>query len=144
MTRGKAVKNVIDKFFQKFPDPNVLLNASDEEIGNIIKPLGRNVSYIQAYSLGLWDKRTQGIRTFSKEFMETDWTYPSELHGIGKYAEDCYRIFCCRETTDVKPQDHALRKYLMWRQNPLMETEDIKDIVDTDVKRSKKKVNNIT
>jgi hypothetical protein len=34
--------------------------------------------------------------------------------GIGKYANDAYRIFCCGEFKDVQPQDHALNKYHEW------------------------------
>uniref|UniRef100_A0A2C9K4E5 MBD domain-containing protein n=1 Tax=Biomphalaria glabrata TaxID=6526 RepID=A0A2C9K4E5_BIOGL len=31
------------------------------------------------------------------EFLTKKWTYPIELHGIGKYGNDSYRIFCINE-----------------------------------------------
>lgn len=30
-----------------------------------------------------------------EEYLTKDWVYPEELHGIGKYGNDSYRIFCC-------------------------------------------------
>ncbi|KAG7155269.1 methyl-CpG-binding domain protein 4-like 2 [Homarus americanus] len=34
---------------------------------------------------------------FSEEYLTKDWIYPKELHGIGKYGNDSYRIFCVNE-----------------------------------------------
>ncbi|KAJ8046675.1 Methyl-CpG-binding domain protein 4 [Holothuria leucospilota] len=48
------------------------------------------------------------------EFLTKDWKYPDELHGIGKYGNDSYRIFCVNEWRQVKPQDHMLNKYHDW------------------------------
>ena len=33
--------------------------------------------------------------------MIKDWFYPEELHGIGKYGNDSYRIFCVNEWRQV-------------------------------------------
>jgi len=38
----------------------------------------------------------------------------SHFKGIGKYANDAYRIFCCGEWQGVQPNDHALNKYHEW------------------------------
>jgi methyl-CpG-binding domain protein 4 len=126
MTPGTRVKTVIHQLFQAYGDPNSLLQASDEDIMQILQPLGLQV------------KRTEGIKRFSQEFLTLNWTYPEELHGIGRYANDCYRIFCCGETSTVLPTDHALRKYLMWRMNPFMDIDEIRQLIDSDVKNNKK------
>lgn len=35
------------------------------------------------------------------EYLSKRWRYPIELHGIGKYGNDSYRIFCVNEWKEV-------------------------------------------
>lgn len=35
------------------------------------------------------------------EYLSKSWRYPIELHGIGKYGNDSYRIFCVEEWRKV-------------------------------------------
>lgn len=35
------------------------------------------------------------------EYLSKAWRYPIELHGIGKYGNDSYRIFCVNEWKEV-------------------------------------------
>ena len=35
------------------------------------------------------------------EYLTKDWEYPIELHGIGMYGNDSYRIFCTGEWKEV-------------------------------------------
>ena len=65
-------------------------------------------------SLGLQEKRAKIIIRFSEEFLTKDWHYPKELHGIGKYGDDSYRIFCLGDWKNVKPDDHKLNYYHSW------------------------------
>ncbi|GIY97884.1 methyl-CpG-binding domain protein 4 [Caerostris extrusa] len=48
------------------------------------------------------------------EYINKNWKYPSELHGIGKYGNDSFRIFCVNEWKQVNPRDHMLEKYHNW------------------------------
>ncbi len=78
------------------------------------------------------------------EYLTKQWRYPIELHGIGKYGNDSYRIFCVEEwrqvgvnpamsfavdcvslvkmvnftsglpVLKVTPEDHKLNKYHAW------------------------------
>lgn len=75
------------------------------------------------------------------EYLSKAWRYPVELHGIGKYGNDSYRIFCVEEWRQVSrhfsqilfwggalgcsswhrcllfqvtPDDHMLNKYHAW------------------------------
>ncbi|KAL3184196.1 hypothetical protein MRX96_032312 [Rhipicephalus microplus] len=64
--------------------------------------------------LGLHRKRADIIQKFSEEYLTKEWRYPDELHGIGKYGNDSYRIFCVNEWRKVKPNDHMLNKYHAW------------------------------
>ncbi len=85
MTRGNVVKDIVDKFFQTFPTPQQLLDCADEELAQFIKPLGKVTTafFVLTYA-GLWRKRVQSLKTFTWEFIHNNWTYPIELHGIGK------------------------------------------------------------
>ncbi|XP_048343932.1 methyl-CpG-binding domain protein 4 isoform X3 [Sphaerodactylus townsendi] len=50
----------------------------------------------------------------SDEYLTKQWKYPIELHGIGKYGNDSYRMFCVNEWKEVQPQDHKLNDYHAW------------------------------
>lgn len=50
----------------------------------------------------------------SEEYLTKEWVYPKELHGIGKYGNDSYRIFCVNEWRKIKPSDHMLNFYIDW------------------------------
>lgn len=43
-------------------------------------------------AVGLWY-----LCLFLEEYLTKQWRYPVELHGIGKYGNDSYRIFCLGE-----------------------------------------------
>lgn len=47
----------------------------------------------------------------SKEFLSWDGKDATELHGIGRYGSDSYRIFF-KKQYDIKVTDKELRKYL--------------------------------
>jgi len=36
-----------------------------------------------------------------EEYLTKSWCYPRELHGIKKYGDDAYRIFCINEWKQV-------------------------------------------
>ena len=65
-------------------------------------------------TLGLHEKRAKIIIRFSEEFLTKDWNSPKELHGIGKYGDDSYRIFCLGDWKNVTPNDHKLNHYHTW------------------------------
>lgn len=49
-------------------------------------------------------KKTFWLCVFSRaeEYLTKQWRYPIELHGIGKYGNDSYRIFCVDEWRQVR------------------------------------------
>lgn len=49
-----------------------------------------------------------------EEYISKSWKYPIELHGIGKYGNDSYRIFCVNEWHSVHPKDSKLVLYHKW------------------------------
>jgi methyl-CpG-binding domain protein 4 len=99
-TSGRQTRPVILRFFEKYPTPQSVMDADMEEITELLKPLG------------LWKKRPLALQQMSKAYLEADWTTPSEIFGVGKYANDAYLIFCCGKWRDVQPNDHMLNHYV--------------------------------
>eukprot|EP00741_Cyanophora_paradoxa_P005731 tig00000940_g5555.t1 len=66
------------------------------------------------HPLGLYNKRARTLVRFAREFLTLPWTAPSQLHGVGKYAEDSWRIFCRGEWREARPEDHMLTHYHRW------------------------------
>tara|TARA_A100000164_G_scaffold379631_1_gene424446 strand:+ start:1367 stop:1624 length:258 start_codon:yes stop_codon:yes gene_type:complete len=77
-------------------------DADVNDLQSLIKPLG------------MWKRRTETLRRFSREYVEKEWSSPKELYGCGKYAEDAWRVFCVGDWKNVRPNDHALNKYRDW------------------------------
>ncbi|KAJ7316951.1 hypothetical protein JRQ81_003113 [Phrynocephalus forsythii] len=103
-TSGKMAIPVLWEFLKKYPSPTVARTADWKEMSELLKPLG------------LYELRAKTIIRFSDEYLIKQWKYPIELHGIGKYGNDSYRIFCVNEWKEVQPQDHKLNLYHTWLQ----------------------------
>ncbi|MBN3302045.1 methyl-CpG-binding domain protein 4 [Amia ocellicauda] len=101
-TSGKMAIPVLWQFFERYPSPEVARGSDEKEVAELLKPLGLN------------ELRAKTIVKFSDEYLTKQWKYPIELHGIGKYGNDSYRIFCVEEWRQVEPQDHKLNKYHAW------------------------------
>ncbi|XP_062356951.1 methyl-CpG-binding domain protein 4 [Cinclus cinclus] len=101
-TSGKMAIPVLWEFLKKYPSPEVARAADWKDMSELLKPLG------------LYELRAKTIIRFSGEYLSKAWRYPIELHGIGKYGNDSYRIFCVNEWKEVQPQDHKLNVYHTW------------------------------
>jgi methyl-CpG-binding domain protein 4 len=98
-TSNKHVRQVIYNFFERWPTPQLVINANDDEIREAIRPLG------------FYNVRTARIKKFTSEYINKKFAKAKELYGIGKYADDSYEIFI-NGNTDVQPTDKILIKYL--------------------------------
>ena len=99
-TSNKQVRPVIKKFFEKWPDPISVIQAKDDEMIEILRPLG------------FYNRRTRSIKDFSIDWIcKKGWKKASELKGIGKYGEDSYEIFV-NKNRKVNPTDKVLIRYL--------------------------------
>ena len=103
-TSRKQVEPMIEGFFQKFPNPEAVVEASPQEMFEMLRPLG------------LVNRRISTLKRFSKEFLVKKWDQAIELFGCGKYANDAHRIFIKGEWKDTEPNDHALNDYHSWLQ----------------------------
>ncbi|KAM3617021.1 uncharacterized protein V6R79_001186 [Siganus canaliculatus] len=101
-TSGKMAIPVLWQFFERYPSAAVTREADWKPMSELMKPLG------------LYELRAKTLIRFSDEYINKQWRYPIELHGIGKYGNDSYRIFCVEEWRQVTPEDHKLNKYHAW------------------------------
>ena len=90
------------KFFNKYPDPLAASSAREKNLKRLLQPLG------------LSSRRARTLKRMSKEYLAKDWKEPIELYGLGKYANDAWKIFCTPGWKSVKPKDHALVWYHEW------------------------------
>ena len=98
-TYRKQVKEVLPKLFKRYPNPKAYLRGRLKTQENMLKPLG------------MWSVRAKRLRQMSKEYLTWDGEEASDLHGIGKYGSDSYKIFYKNEIpNDV--QDKELKKYI--------------------------------
>ncbi len=98
-TYRKQVKEVLPKLFKKYPNPKAYLRGRLKTQQDLLKPLG------------MWSVRAKRLRQMSKEYLTWNGVEASDLHGIGKYGSDSYKIFYKKEIpADV--QDKELKKYI--------------------------------
>ena len=101
-TSRKQVDKVYQKLFEAAPTHQAMASINPEVLSEILKPLG------------FYNRRTKSLIKMSKQYGSGKWTTASDLYGCGKYADDCYKVFCTGEWESVNPTDHALNDYVDW------------------------------
>jgi methyl-CpG-binding domain protein 4 len=101
-TRRKQVDKVYVELFDRYPTPQCMAEADPSDLSRILQPLG------------FQNRRGAGLVRFSQDYVSKQRSTPKELHGCGKYAEDCYRVFCLGDWRTVQPTDHKLNDYVDW------------------------------
>ncbi len=98
-TGRKPVKTVFPVFADRWPHPTNFLEATEEQVKEVIWPLGMvNVRY----------KR---LTQMTRDYFTWDGEDATMLYGIGKYGSDSYEIFFKRNYS-VEPTDKELKRYL--------------------------------
>ena len=98
-TGRKPVKNVAPVFWSRWRSPQAFLEATPDEVRDVI------------WSLGMVNVRYKRLVQMSLDFMEWDGNDADKLYGIGKYGSDSYEIFFKNNYT-VEPTDKELKRYL--------------------------------
>jgi methyl-CpG-binding domain protein 4 len=101
-TTRKQVDKIREDFFSKWQTPEELSKADPNEVIEMIRPLG------------FYNRRTQTLIRFSREWIEKKWKSPIELHGIGQYALDSWKLFIENVLVE-NPSDHVLKDYVLWQ-----------------------------
>lgn len=99
LTNIRQVRGVIWDFFEKFPTADSIQPEHEQEIAEMLRPLG------------FYNRRAKSIIKFSIAYREGNYKDISDLPGIGKYASDSYEIFI-KHNLKVKPTDEKLLRYL--------------------------------
>jgi len=98
-TGRKPVKTVLPVFLNRWQDPISFTVAAEQEVKDVIWPLGMvNVRYNR-------------LRRMTQDFLTWDHDDATMLYGIGKYGSDSYEIFFKRNYL-VNPTDKELKRYL--------------------------------
>ena len=98
-TGRKAVKYVLPLFLDQWPGPGEFLWATEDEVKEVIWPLG------------MYNRRFQRLKRMTADFLTWDGNDATMLYGIGKYGSDSYEIFFKQNYT-VEPTDKELKRYL--------------------------------
>ena len=99
LTNRVQVKSVLPKLFKKYPNPISFIRGSSKTQAKMLAPLG------------MVNVRLQRLKNMSIDFLTWDYKYAKDLHGIGKYGSDSYRIFFKNEVPE-NVEDKELKRYL--------------------------------
>jgi methyl-CpG-binding domain protein 4 len=98
-TGRKPVKTVFPIFINRWPTPLQFGQATEQEIKEVIWPLG------------MVNVRCKRLVRMTEDFLTWDGEDATMLYGIGKYGSDSYEIFF-RQNYSVEPTDKELVRYL--------------------------------
>jgi len=98
LTKRTQVDIIRDELFKLYPTPKKMKSANIDRLSKLLQPLG------------LYNKRAQSLKRFSKEWIR-GFKSVDELYGIGQYAKDSWEIFQ-NNNRNVKPTDKVLLEYL--------------------------------
>ena len=99
LTYRKQVKKLLPKFFKRYPNASTFLRGRYNAQEKMLRPLGMSTV------------RAKRMRQMSLDFLSWDHKDATDLHGIGKYGSDSYKIFYKNEIPD-DVQDKELKKYI--------------------------------
>ncbi len=99
-TGRKPVKYVLPIFLDRWPTPNKFLFATEDEVKEVIWPLG------------MVNVRFKRLKRMTADFLTWNGNDATMLYGIGKYGSDSYEIFFKQNYT-VQPTDKELKRYLV-------------------------------
>ena len=99
LTHGREVKKILPKLFKKYPNASAFIKGRYNTQEKMLRPLGMS------------KVRSKRLRQMSKDFLTWDGEYALDLHGIGKYGSDSYRIFYKNDIPD-DVEDKELKRYI--------------------------------
>lgn len=108
-TGRKPVKTVFPVFVSRWPGPVDFMHASEQEVRDVIWPLG------------MVNVRSERLRRMTLDFYTWDLGDATQLYGIGKYGSDSYEIFF-KGNYAIEPTDKELKRYLQEEVDELAHT----------------------
>jgi endonuclease III len=101
LTRRQQAELVLRQLMERWPTPEALLEADDDELLVLLKPLG------------LCNRRARTLKRMSAAVI-LGAELPN-IPGVGEYARRSHSIFCMDDLGTVEPHDGALSQYWRWR-----------------------------
>ena len=98
LTKRTQVDGIRHELFNRYPTPEKMSKANQEELAELLQPLG------------LYNRRANTLVRFSEDWMK-GFTDVKDLYGIGQYAQDSWNIFQEGDMM-VETKDKVLTKYL--------------------------------
>jgi len=98
-TYRKQVKRVLPELWNRYPTPQKYLSGRLSKQQKILEPLG------------MWRVRSNRIRKMTEQYLTWNGKDAADLHGIGKYGSDSYKIFFLNTIPD-DVTDKELKKYI--------------------------------
>ena len=99
LTYRKQVKKLLPKLFKRYPNATAYIRGRYKTQEKMLRPLGMSTV------------RAKRMRQMSLDFLSWDRKDATDLHGIGKYGSDSYRIFYKNDIPkDV--EDKELKRYI--------------------------------
>ena len=99
LTYRKQVKKLLPKLFKRYPNATAFIRGRYNTKEKMLRPLGMSTV------------RAKRMRQMSLDFLSWDRKDATDLHGIGKYGSDSYRIFYKNDIPkDV--EDKELKRYI--------------------------------
>ena len=99
LTYRKQVKKLLPKLFKRYPNAVAFIRGRYNTQERMLRPLGMSTV------------RAKRMRQMSLDFLSWNRKDATDLHGIGKYGSDSYRIFYKNEIPkDV--EDKELKRYI--------------------------------
>ena len=99
LTYRKQVKKLLPKLFKRYPNASAFIRGRYKTQERMLRPLGMSTV------------RAKRMRQMSLDFLSWDYKDATDLHGIGKYGSDSYKIFYKNQIPD-DVQDKELKKYI--------------------------------
>ena len=99
LTHGREVKKILPELFKKYPNARFFIKGRYNTQEKMLRPLGMS------------KVRSKRLRQMSKDFLTWDGENALDLHGIGKYGSDSYRIFYKNDIPD-DVEDKELKRYI--------------------------------
>ena len=97
-TKGDQVRKIVRDLFEEWPDADSMASADQDSLADKLR------------TLGLQNRRARCLKKFSSDYVN-GYSLVEDLHGVGEYALDCWKIFFLEELPDRPPSDHALVDY---------------------------------
>lgn len=104
-TSRKQVERIWREFEARFPTPQSLDEAPEDDVRAIVA------------SLGFKDRRTKVLKAMTRAYLGGNWQHASELPGVGVYAARMHDMLFRGELGCEPPKDHALVRVWEWMRN---------------------------